>query len=122
MMRILVCGSRTWEDRPTIERAMHLLHATQGISQVIEGGATGADSIAKSVALAMGIPVTTIHAQWAKYGKAAGPLRNQAMLQWNPDLVLAFHENILKSKGTKDMVRQAGKANILVKIINDTSV
>jgi hypothetical protein len=47
-------------------------------------------------------------AEWKKYGNAAGPIRNARMLNEGvPDVVIAFHENIHKSKGTKNMMDQA---------------
>ena len=50
-----------------------------------------------------------IRLDWKKYGKKAGPLRNQQMLEeGKPDLVVAFPGG----NGTADMVRRAKKANI----------
>ena len=47
-------------------------------------------------------------AEWDKYGKAAGVLRNQQMLdEGYPDLVVYFHKDLENSKGTKDMVTRA---------------
>jgi hypothetical protein len=58
-------------------------------------------------------------ANWEKHGLAAGPIRNRQMLtEGKPDLVIAFHENIEKSKGTKNMLelaKQAGVATYLFK-------
>ena len=52
-------------------------------------------------------------ADWNKYGKAAGVLRNQQMLdEGHPDLVVYFHKDIENSKGTKDMIIRAIDANI----------
>lgn len=57
-------------------------------------------------------------ADWKRYGKAAGPIRNQQMIdEGKPDLVLAFHENINESRGTKDMVARARGIGIKVIII-----
>lgn len=55
-------------------------------------------------------------ADWNKYGKVAGPIRNSEMLKLHPDidLVLAFHDDLSESKGTRDMVHKAQKAGIEV--------
>jgi len=58
-------------------------------------------------------------ADWEKYGKASGPIRNRKMFKLGqPDLVLAFHNDIYKSKGTNDMVFNVARpAGTEVKII-----
>ncbi len=57
----------------------------------------------------------TVHphpANWDQYHRAAGPLRNREMLKEAPDIVLAFHDDLSQSKGTRDMVNQALKAGV----------
>jgi hypothetical protein len=57
-------------------------------------------------------------ADWSTYGKAARPIRNQQMLdEGHPNLVVAFHYALDKSKGTLDMVSRARKAEINVIVI-----
>ena len=58
-------------------------------------------------------------AEWDTFGKAAGPIRNGWMLKMEPDLVLAFHNDIRQSKGTANMVSIARKKGIEVKIFED---
>jgi hypothetical protein len=56
-------------------------------------------------------------ADWQRFGKSAGPRRNQKMLDMeNPDLILVFHEDFTRSLGTRDMLHKAIKANIPYKI------
>jgi len=58
-------------------------------------------------------------ARWDLYGRAAGPLRNSQMLkEGKPNLVIAFHDNLDSSKGTKDMVNKSLKDNIEVILIS----
>jgi len=62
-------------------------------------------------------------ADWKSYGKGAGPIRNQLMLdEGKPDLVLAFHNDISSSRGTADMIRRAKKHGISYEIISEDSV
>jgi hypothetical protein len=75
---------------------------------IIHGGAKGADSIAGNLATYLNMKVIKCPADWDKYGKAAGVLRNQQMLdEEHPDLIVYFHKDLENSKGTKDMVTKA---------------
>lgn len=120
-LRILVCGSRHWGNYNRIRAVISLLHNEQGIACVIHGCCpTGADMIADNVAITLGIPTKRYPADWKKHGKAAGPLRNQQMLdEGKPDLVLAFTNTPETSRGTKDMTTRAKKANLEVRSYTD---
>jgi len=114
-MKVLVCGDRNYTDTARVHGALDALDRLNGIEAVIEGCATGADSMGESWAREHGVPIRHFRPEWDKYGRAAGPVRNRQMLmEGRPDLVLAFHDNLEESKGTKDMVRQAQKAGIEV--------
>ena len=57
-------------------------------------------------------------ADWKKYGRAAGPIRNLQMLDnGKPDICYAFHDCIEKSKGTKDMVNRCKANGLTVNVI-----
>jgi hypothetical protein len=119
-VKVLVCGDRNWTDRKLISRELAALVPPEGIVMtVIHGAARGADTIGGEVAHLMGAGVRPFPADWAFYGRAAGPTRNQRMLDdGKPDLVLAFHDDLANSKGTADMVRRAEKAGVPVKIVS----
>ena len=113
-MRAIVCGSRNYKDWELLYRVLDGL----GITHVIEGGARGADRLAREWALSRLIPLSTFDADWGAHGKAAGGIRNQQMLdEGKPDLVVAFP--LAKSSGTWDMVRKAKAANVSVKLIEN---
>lgn len=117
MIRILICGDRNWGDGEMIEEALKRLPKPPDV--VINGGARGADSLARLKAEALGIPVLTYYAQWQTYGRAAGPIRNKQMLdQGKPTHVWAFHDDIEHSKGTKDMVTRAREARVPVVVFS----
>lgn len=82
MVRIIVFGGRHFTDRNSLFMAMDELHTKRGIAEIIEGGATGADDLAGEWAESRDVKLTVFKAQWAKHGRAAGPIRNQAMLQY----------------------------------------
>jgi hypothetical protein len=111
--RVLICGSRTWTDRRAIgKRMMALPNGTR----IIHGAAGGADSIAGLFASALGLPLSIYLAQWKVHGNAAGPVRNQRMLdEGRPTLVIAFWDG--KSRGTKDMLERAHRAGVQTEII-----
>lgn len=116
MLRILVCGDRHWTDYKMVYETLEHFNESYvrtGPVLVIDGRARGADNLGNKAARKLGFDTLRFAANWRKFGKAAGPIRNQKMLdKGKPNLVLAFHRNINKSKGTKDMVNRARKAGI----------
>lgn len=110
---ILVCGSRKWADRlPIWDALFRLRHETE---LVIHGAARGADTLAGDVCRDLGIPVHEYPADWDRYGKGAGFIRNSRMLkEGQPDLVLAFTEE--PEGGTAQMVKLARKADVEVRV------
>ena len=91
MTRVLVCGGRAYDDRDALFAALDRLHSERGIAVLIAGGAQGADTLAVEWAQARGIRTEVYMAEWDKYGRAAGPIRNKQMLDEGlPDLVIAF--------------------------------
>lgn len=122
-MRLLVCGSRTFDDVTIVHRLLNGIYADtwpDGFS-IIEGECHlgGADILARDWAEAKCLPVEKFPADWDRHGKAAGPIRNQRMLEeGKPDIVVAFIDKPLQtSRGTADMVRRARQAGLPVYII-----
>lgn len=122
---VLICGSRNFTDRDFFARAMEKWVAKHELPvSIVEGCARGADSLAEAWALDHGAsdPVSeagvVLHhfpADWDRHGNAAGPIRNQQMLdEGAPDAVIAFTTNLARSRGTADMVRRARAAGIPV--------
>lgn len=91
-----------------------------GATEIVEGDCRGADRLAAQAARELGLVVHTMPADWERLGNAAGPARNVEMLRRHPDskLVLAFHDDLNSSSGTKHMVFEvclpAGKEVVLV--------
>jgi hypothetical protein len=115
---VLICGDRDWTDREMIRAKLVTMKSLIGPFMVIHGDCRGADKIAGSEAVKLGLHVMAMPANWSLNGKNAGPIRNRLMLQYEPDLVWAFHDNLQASKGTKDMVKAAREAG--VKIVHFT--
>jgi precorrin-6x reductase len=112
-MRVLVCGSRGFNDYEFAKRFL----SGYGITSIIHGGARGADSCGAKYAQDVGIPCIAFNADWNSYGRRAGIIRNERMLKEGaPDLVVAFWDG--NSKGTKHMIDIAEKAGVPVRIID----
>ena len=103
-MKVLVTGDRNWKDYYLIYQALR----DAGATIVVHGGARGADIMAGDAAVVLGIPTHVYPAQWARYGRGAGPIRNKEQYDAEqPDIVFAFHNDLDSSKGTAHMVRYA---------------
>lgn len=57
---------------------------------LIHGGCRGCDLLCAKVASEIGAKIEEHKADWKKYGRAAGPIRNKEMLESGIDLVIAF--------------------------------
>jgi len=104
MTTVLVCGGRDYDDRERLWAVLDELHANKPITRLIHGGARGADTLGHRWAYSRRVPISAYNAEWAKYGKSAGHIRNARMLkEGKPDYVVACPGG----RGTADMVRKA---------------
>ena len=117
-MRVLVCGGRDFTDETAVVNALFRLEDVKGdFTEIIHGGARGADALAGEFARLRRAKEIVFRANWKRDGKAAGPLRNQRMLdQGRPDLVIAFPGG----RGTADMTRRARAAGVEVIEVSPT--
>ena len=110
--RLLITGGRDFTDAAVIEGA--LMDIEQRPDVIIHGDAAGADRVAGQVAAKLGLEVWKFPANWARYGRSAGPRRNYQMIQeGRPTHVLAFPGGA----GTANMVKQASKAGLPIRRI-----
>lgn len=110
-MRLLVCGGRDFDNDERVWTVLNSYDADHKFTALIEGGASGADSAARRWARLGRLPVQTFKANWKKYGRAAGPIRNERMvLEGKPDIVIAFPGG----KGTRNMIDTARLHGIAV--------
>ena len=121
-MKILVCGGRKYDSYSTVSEVIdgeiftrfgdYPYHEVT----IIQGEAKGADKLGKMFAQARSCQLESYPADWDRYGKSAGYIRNTQMLkEGKPDLVIAFPGG----KGTKMMVDIAIKAGVQVVLVNE---
>lgn len=115
-MRILITGDRHWNDEQLIRNWLSACSQFTSVT-IVHGGARGADTIADKVAKELGYATACYPADWARYGRAAGPIRNAQMLDSHPDLVLAFHPDLSRSRGTKNCVEEARRRGIVTIVV-----
>lgn len=114
-MKVVVTGDREWND---VEVVVTVLNWFPRGTVLVEGGCRGLDLLARAVAEELGFIVHEYKANWAKYGRPAGVIRNQEMIDREHllhepiDLGISFHDDIDNSRGTRDMIRRIDKAGI----------
>lgn len=111
---ILVCGGRDYGNQAMLFGVLDMIAEHERVDTIIQGGADGADRLARIWCQNRFCRMLNYPADWRTHGKAAGPIRNQQMIDHGkPDLVLAFPGG----RGTADMVRRAKAAGIEVQEI-----
>lgn len=119
-MRLIIAGCRTieWNYLDTLidESINYINDTTKDLSnmEIISGGAYGADSMGEAFAHRFNLPLKKFPADWDKYGKRAGFIRNHQMGDYATHLI-AFWDG--KSRGTKDMINYMKSLEKEVKII-----
>ena len=127
-MRLLVSGSRGWQDAEAIAAMLrHFIRLSVDAGEefvLIHGHCPkGADALAdragKELGLRVGEDLIRVPADWGRQKKAAGPIRNQQMLdEYAPDVLVAFRASG-KSSGTDDMIGRAEKSGIAAHVMHN---
>ena len=101
-MKLAVIGSREFKDMDLMREHIKLLQP----SVIISGGAKGADTLAKQYAQENNLQMIEYKADWKKFGRAAGVIRNKTIIE-NAEHILAFWDG--KTPGTKNSIDYANK-------------
>lgn len=109
-MKTIIAGSRIATMQNVLD-ALTNCHFSCDMTEIVSGGATGADSHGESIANTMAIPVKRFPAQWSKHGKSAGIIRNVEMANYADALIAVWDGS---SKGTKHMIDAATKRDLRV--------
>lgn len=123
MTRVIIAGSRQFNDYKLMlntldELGVHLINTIDPV-EIISGHATGADTLGEKFAKAYGYPLKIFPADWNKYGKAAGPIRNEEMAKYaseaNRGILIAFP--VGESRGTRNMIKLAKQYGLEVNVV-----
>lgn len=118
-IRLVVAGSRSITNEAfvfdQIQKMIEELNALNPDSIIIvEGEATGVDRLAKLYAQSAGLKYRPMHADWERYPKMAGFIRNQFQAMYGTHLLALIRDG---SPGTKDMINRASKEGLMIKIV-----
>lgn len=105
----IIAGGRDFTNYDSLKKAMATVKFGNNDVTIISGTARGADSLGERYASENKLEIKRFPANWNKYGKAAGPIRNKEMLE-QANCVICFWDG--KSRGTKNMIeitKEAGK-------------
>jgi hypothetical protein len=121
LYKVLIFGARDWSEFGPIRREIKKLikkHGTDNLL-IIEGECPngGADVIARIIGHELSVHVAKVPALWETRYRSAGPQRNEITRLMDPDEAIGFHEDLRKSKGTKDMYKRLQRAGIPVRIL-----
>lgn len=112
-MKTIIAGSRT--HFPSLDEIQEAVDASGfDVTEVVSGCAFGVDQAGERWADSKRIPVKRHHADWNKYGRRAGPIRNLIMAD-NAEALIAFHKNA--SRGTQNMIEIAQKTGLKVFVV-----
>lgn len=119
--RVIVAGSRNFRDRNFLFQKLDTLTARLRLPVIAQGHAAGADRLAIEWADSRLVPYKNFPADWERYGKKAGPIRNQEMVDWakerDPAFAVFFWQN--KSSGTADCIDRCKKAGLVIRIYTE---
>ena len=107
-MVLAIVGSRGFDNYSLLEKEVKdLLHYNR-ISEIVSGGAAGADTLGEQFAIEHQLKMVKFLPQWSKYGNSAGFKRNKHIIDY-ADIIIAFHDG--ESKGTLSSIELAKKSN-----------
>lgn len=115
-MKVIVAGSRSIVDISEVQKA--ITESRFEITEVVSGTAKGVDKLGESYAVAHNIPVKKFPADWDRFRKKAGYLRNQEMAEYAEALIAIWDG---ESKGTAHMInimKKIDKPVYVWKVIN----
>ena len=118
-MRVIVCGGRNFQDKEFCFEKLDEIMSSLKDMKIVSGNAKGADAFGEEYALKNGLKLSVFKADWKKYSRAAGPIRNREMYHYalkDEPMIIAFWDGV--SKGTKNMIEVASRDGAEVHIVN----
>ncbi len=112
-MKVIIAGSREFSNFELLKEKCEELITNEEV-EIVSGTARGADKMGEEYAKAKGYSIKRFPANWTKYGKSAGYLRNKEMAEY-ADSAIIFWDG--SSKGTKHMIDLAKEKGLKVSVI-----
>lgn len=112
-MKTIIAGSRGCNDFLEVCRAIKESGFSEEITEIVSGGALGVDKLGEKFAYKFDIPLKIFLADWKKYDKAAGMIRNKEMAKYGDAAIVIWDG---KSNGSRNMIEEAKKAKLKVYI------
>lgn len=113
-MKVIIAGGRDFNDYELLKDKCDMYLSQQTDVEIVSGTANGADKLGEIYAKERGYRLSQFPADWDSYGKGAGPIRNRQMADY-ADFLIAFWDR--KSKGTENMIYEARKRGLSIRII-----
>jgi hypothetical protein len=115
--RVIIAGGRDFNDWELLRMKVsyYLLQLEPSEVEIVSGCCGGADQLGEEYSILYGYPLKEFEADWKKYGKAAGPIRNKQMAEYATHLIAFWN---WKSDGTRDMIKQATEAGLKIIVVN----
>lgn len=105
-MKMVIAGGRKFVGTTADFNLVHNIVEHYGVTEIVSGNALGADTFGEYCATGLGLPIKQFPAEWYKYGRTAGKIRNTEMAQYT-DIVFLFPGG----SGTADMRAKANYYN-----------
>jgi hypothetical protein len=114
-MRLIVAGGRWFNDYDLMVRKLDIiLSEVEEPIEIVSGKANGADTLGERYARQNGYPIKDFYAQWGRYNKRAGHIRNGEMARYGTHCVVFWDG---ESTGSKDMIDQAEEYGLPTRVI-----
>lgn len=114
MFKVIIAGTRTFDNYEALKAyADYKLGQIKEDIEIVSGGATGADALGERYAKEKGYTIKLFPADWNRYGRIAGPLRNKQMADY-ADALIVFWDG--SSRGTKNMLEIAREQGLKIGI------
>jgi len=113
MTRLIIAGVRTFDDYELLKSKADEVVKDLGEVEIVSGHAKGADMLGERYAAEHAIPCTLFPAEWERYGRAAGPVRNGQMIEYakqETPMLLCFWDGV--AHGTRNIIQKAEREGI----------
>jgi predicted Rossmann fold nucleotide-binding protein DprA/Smf involved in DNA uptake len=115
MFRVIIAGGRDFCDYVKLVKYCDFYLKNKSGIEIVSGNANGADKLGEKYAIERNFSVKSFPADWTKFGKSAGFLRNKQMAEYSDALIAFWNGN---SSGTKHMINLATEFGLMVRVVN----